>query len=315
MVGMIARRLLLMIPMLLLMTFLVFGLVILIPGDAAVTLAGGLDAPPGAIEAVREEMHLDRPFLAQYGEWLGGVVHGDFGTSLYSHAPITDEMANRIPVSLGLVILILVLGLPIALLAGIAGGLRPGSLLDKVLLLGSSAAVSMPGFWVALVLVTIFAVKLGWLPPFGYTNFTDNPFEWFKGLIMPAASTALALSAIISRQVRGGLADVMQTPYIRTAWTKGGSTRRVVVGHALKNSAGPVVTVLGLQIGALLGATVIVEQIFSIPGLGSYLLNAVNVQDVPVIQAAAVFFVVLNMTVSLLVDITYGFLNPKVRTA
>jgi peptide/nickel transport system permease protein len=204
---------------------------------------------------------------------------------------------------------------PLALLSGTAGGLRPGSLFDRILLLMSSVALSLPTFWVGLIFVTIFAVQLGWLPPFGFTHFSDNPGDWLKHMIMPAIAVGLPGSCSLARQMRAGLADTMQAPFIRTAWAKGGGTRQVVVGHALKNSAMPAVTVLGLQVGALLGGTVIIEQIFSLPGIGTYMLNAVNSQDFPVIQAVALLFVVINVFASLAVDVTYGFLNPKVRAA
>jgi peptide/nickel transport system permease protein len=309
------RRLLAIVPMLLIVSFVIFGLVTLIPGDAAVTLAGGIDAQPESVEQIRQELKLDEPFLVQYVDWLGGVVRLDFGDSLYSDEPIVDEVAERLPVTLGLAGLVFVLALAAALLFGITGGLRPGSLVDRVLLLLSSASISMPGFWVALLLVVIFAVELQWLPPFGYTEFAESPVEWFRRMILPASALALSTAAVVARQLRGGLADTMQSAFIRTAWAKGGSTRQVVVGHALKNSAIPAVTVLGLQVGVVLGGSVLIEQIFTIPGLGTYLLDAVNTQDLPAVQAVAVLFVIIQVGVSLVVDITYGFLNPKVRAA
>jgi peptide/nickel transport system permease protein len=315
MLAMIARRLLILVPMLLIVSFLVFGMTVLIPGDAAVTIAGGPDAPPGAIKEVRRELELDEPFLERYVDWLGGVVHGDFGNSLYTHRPVADEIWDRAPVTFGLTFAVLALSIPIALLVGIAGGLRPGSFFDRLLLFFSSVAVAMPGFWIAIVLVTIFAVQLHWLPPFGYVPFSEEPWEWARHIIMPAIALAVAGAAVLSRQVRGGLADTMQSSFIRTAWAKGGSTRRVVVGHALKNSAIPAVTVLGLQVGAIIGGTVLIEQIFALPGLGTYLLGAVNTQDIPVIQASALLFVVAYAIINLAVDITYGYLNPRIRTA
>jgi peptide/nickel transport system permease protein len=315
MLGLVVRRLLITIPMLVITSVLIFGLVVLIPGDAAVTLAGGPDAPAGAVEEVRQELELDKPLPAQYLDWLGGVVRFDFGDSLYTHQPITDELGDRVPVTLGLAALVFGLAIPVALLVGVAGGLRPGGVLDRVLMVASGTFLAVPAFWIALLLVTVFAVQLAWLPPFGYVQFGEDPGEWLRRMIMPATALALGISAVLARQVRGGLADVMQAPYIRTAWAKGGSARQVVVGHALKNSAMPAVTVLGLQIGAVLGSSVIIERIFTIPGLGSYLLEAVNNQDLPVVQAVALVFVLLHVGTSLAVDIAYGYLNPKVRTS
>lgn len=313
MIGLVVRRLLSLVPILLVVSFVIFGLVALIPGDAAVTLAGGIDAQPERIEEIRAELDLDDPVVVQYANWLGDAVSLDFGTSLYSQRPVTDELAERLPVTLGLVALVMVIALIGAAIIGIVGGLRPGSVVDRGLLLGSSASIAMPSFWVGLLLIVAFAVKLKWLPPFGYTPFGESPWEWFKGMILPAIALALSSAAVIGRQLRAGLADTMRAPFVRTAWAKGGSTRQVVVGHAVKNSVLPAVTVLGLQLGALLGSTVIIERIFTIPGLGTYLLNAVNSQDLPAVQGVAVLFVLIQVTVSLLVDISYGYLNPKVR--
>ena len=311
---MIARRLLVIVPVLLIVSFLTYSLTALIPGDAAQTLAGGPDAQAEDIQKVREELHLDEPFIAQYADWLGGVFQGDLGTSLYSGRPITDEIGERLPVTFSLALVALGLALPIALLVGVRGGLRPGGLFDRSSLVGTSIAIAVPSFWLALLLVSLFAVTLKWLPPFGYVKFTVDPWQWFRHLILPAISLGLVVSAVLSRQLRAGLSDTMDSAFVRTGWAKGGNTRRVVTGHALKTSAIPAVTVLGLQIGALLGGAVIIEQIFALPGLGTYLLGAVQQQDIPVVLAAALLLVVVNMLASLAVDITYGYLNPKVRT-
>ena len=315
MVGLVVRRLLLLVPTLLFVSFGIFSLIALVPGDAAVTLAGGADAQPADVEAVRQAMHLDRPFLSQYVHWLGGAVHFDFGTSLLDHSRVGTQLADRLPVTLGLVAVVALFALLIAALVGIGGGLRPGSIVDRAALFGSSVSMSMPSFWVALVLVTVFAVSLRWLPPFAFVHFSDSPFEWFRHLILPGIALALTPAAILARQLRSGLTETMQSAYIRTAWAKGGSTRQVVVGHALKNSAFAPLTVLGLQASGLLGASVIIERIFSIPGLGSYLLQAVFLKDIPVVLGVAVVYVVINVLINLVVDISYGLVNPKVRVS
>lgn len=315
MLGLIARRLLISLPLLLVMSFLVFSLVALIPGDVAATLAGGGGASPDAVQRIREELHLDDPFLVRYLDWLGGVLHLDLGHSLYTQQPVAAELAARIPVTLSLAVAVFVLVVPMALTVGVLGGLRPGGLIDRIMTVLTSLALAVPPFWAALVFVALFAIELRLLPPFGYTAFTDDPLRWLETIIMPATALALAAFAILSRQVRAGLADTMQAPFVRTAWAKGGNTRRVVVGHALKNSAIPAVTVLGLQIGSILGGTVIIEQIFGIPGLGRYMVEAVGAKDVPVIQAVTLLFVVANVLANLATDIAYGYLNPKVRAS
>lgn len=315
MLGLIGRRLLATVPLLFAMSFLVFSMVALVPGDPAVTLAGGSSASSQSVQQIRASLHLNHAFLVQYWMWLSGAVHGNFGDSLYTHQPVVNELSSRIPVTVGLAVAVFVLVIPFALLIGIAGGLRPGGVMDRALLFVTSLGVSVPAFWLALVLISVFAINLHWVPPFGYTSFSADPVGWAKSIVLPATSLAVAAVAALSRQVRVGLADTMQSSFIRTAWAKGGSTRQVVVGHALKNSAIPAVTVLGLQVGSILGATVLVEQIFSIPGIGSYMLTAINNKDVPVVQAVALLFVVSNVVANLCVDIVYGYLNPKVRAA
>jgi peptide/nickel transport system permease protein len=311
--GMIVRRMLALIPMMLVISFLVFSLVELIPGDAAQHLAGGIDAQQEDIDRIREQLNLDDPFLQRYGVWLGDLVQGDLGTSLSTNEPVTAELGERLPITLGLALATFVLAIPAAIIVGAIGGLRPGSRLDRFLLIGSSVGLALPNFFLGIFFVSVFAVQLGWLPPFGYADFTDSPIEWAKHMILPASALGVASSAALSRQVRAGLADTMQSAFIRTAWAKGGDTRQVVIGHALKNSAIPAVTIIGLQVGVILGGSVIIERIFLLPGLGGYLLLSVNLQNIPVIQAVALLFVLVHLVASLLVDIAYGYLNPRVR--
>jgi peptide/nickel transport system permease protein len=312
-IGMIVRRLLSLIPMMLVVSFLVFGMVELIPGDAAQHLAGGVDATQEDIEEMRQALNLDDPFLVRYGRWLGNLAQGDLGDSLTTNKPITDELAGRMPITIGLAIATFVLAIPAAVVIGVIGGLRPGSRLDRFLLFGTSLGLSFPSFFLGIFFVAMFAVQVGWLPPFGYADFTESPIEWAKHMVLPASSLGVASAAALSRQVRAGLADTMQSAFVRTAWAKGGNTNQVVVGHALKNSAIPAVTIMGLQVGAILGGSVIIEQIFVLPGIGQYLLNAVNLQNVTVIQGAALVFVFIHLLSSLVVDIAYGYLNPRVR--
>ncbi|MDF3312215.1 ABC transporter permease [Rhodococcus sp. T2V] len=312
---MIVKRLLTSIPLLFVMSVLVFSMIALVPGDAATTIAGGGNASPQVVQQIREELNLDEPFFVQYATWLKSAVQFDFGESLYSQRPVADELLERLPVTLSLALAVFAIVIPLALVLGIVGGLRPGGLGDRGMMFGTSVVVSMPPFWIGMVLISVFSVSLGWLPPYGYTAFADDPAGWARSIILPAVALAAAGVAMLSRQLRAGLADTMQSAYVRTAWAKGGDTRRVVVGHALKNSAIPAATVLGLMVGSILGSTVIVEQIFNIPGIGSYMIAAVSSKDVPVIQATALLFVVAHIIANLMVDISYGYLNPKVRAA
>jgi peptide/nickel transport system permease protein len=309
----IASRILTMIPIMVVVSFGVTALVLLIPGDAAITLAGGVNAQPAKIEQIRDQLHLNESVFQQYGRWLAQAIHGNFGNSLETGQPITPEFAERIQVTLQLVGLTLVFVLLIVTVFGFVGGLWPGSVADRALLTMTSFGIACPAFLVGIILIVIFSVRVHWLPPFGYVPWSSDPFEWFRHMVLPAVSLSALPGAIVARQLRGGLADTVRAPFVRTAWAKGGTTFEVFLRHVLRNSSMPAVTVLGLEIGVLLGGTVIVENIFNLPGLGTYLVQAIGFQDIPVIQAVAVFFVFVRMLVNLAVDIAYGFIDPRVR--
>lgn len=315
MIRLMIHRLLAILPVLLVVTFAVFMLVSLLPGDPAVTLAGGQNATPESIAAIREQLHLNDPIIVQYATWLSGVVRGDLGESLLNRQAISDAITQRLPVTLGLTIAATMVSVAIGVPLGIAGGLWPGRAVDGIVRFTTSAGLAVPSFWLAIMLVLVFAVQFGWLPATGYVPFSESFSGWVKSIVMPAVALGLALSAGLARQLRQAIIDVMESNYIRTAWAKGASTPRVVIGHALKNAAIPAVTVLGVQVGYLLGGAVIVEKIFALPGLGNYLVQAIGGLDLPVVQGVVIVFVVFQLSISLLVDLTYGLLNPKVRVA
>ena len=271
--SLIARRLLALIPILLLVSFATFMLVALIPGDAAVTIAGGNNATPQHIEEVRHKLHLDDPILEQYGRWLGNAAHLDFGESLFNEREsVGDELAARLPVTLSVVLAAMVVGLLIGIPVGIVSGLRPRGVADQVGRVGASLGLAIPSFWLGVELVVVFAIDRDWFPASGYVPFGDDPSEWLHHLVLPAVALGVWSAASLARQLRSELIDVLDASYVRTAWAKGGRARLVVGKHALKNAAIPAVTVIGLQIGFLLGGSLVIEQIFAIPGLGSYLL-------------------------------------------
>jgi peptide/nickel transport system permease protein len=313
--SLILRRLVALIPTMLLATFAVFGLITLVPGDAAQTLAGGDNATPERIEEVRKEFGLDKPFLVQYGNWLKGAVQGDLGKSLASGNSISSEIRQAFPVSASIVFAAIIVGLSVGIPAGMFAGMRPGSKLDRSLVGATTFGIAVPSFVMAMLLITLFAVNRKWFPAIGFTKFSDSPVEWLKSVTLPAVSVSAGVAASMARQVRAALADVLNSAYVRTAWAKGGSTKRVVGKHALKNAAIPAVTVFGLQVGGLLGGAVLIENIYAIPGLGTYVLRGVLALDLPVIQGVALMFVLVNVVISLLVDISYGYLNPKVRVS
>ena len=315
MFRLIARRVLMLIPVLVLVSFGVFMLLALVPGDPAVTLAGGTSATPQAIAHVRQQLHLNDPLLVQYWHWLSGVAHLDFGRSLYSGVPVWQEITSRLPATVSLVIAAAVVALMVGVPLGIVSALRPGGSVDGAARVTSSAGIAIPNFWLAVILVSLFSVHWKLLPPTGFTGISSSFTGWLRTITLPAIALGLAVAASVARQLRVALIEVLESSYIRTAWAKGAGPSRVVFGHALKNAASPALTVFGVQIGYLLGGAVIIEQIFSIPGLGTYMLQGITDHDLPVVQGVALVFVVFQMAMSLLVDISYGLLNPKVRVA
>jgi peptide/nickel transport system permease protein len=317
MFALIVRRLLALIPILLIVSFVVFMLTELVPGDAATAIAGGADATPERVEEVRRQLGLDRPVLERYGDWLADAVRLDFGTSLLNQTgpTIAEEIRDRLPVSFSIAIAGLFVSVLIGIPLGILSGLRPGAAADRASVSGTSLALAIPSFVLALFLINTFAIDRDWFPALGYTPFEENPWEWLRSITLPAIAIGLFSAASVARQVRAAIIDALQSNYVRTALSVGMPTRTTVVKYAFKNAAIPAVTVLGLQFSALLGGVVIIERIFSIPGLGSYMLRALSAPDVPVIQAVTLTFVIIHVVVNLAVDISYGFLNPRVRVS
>jgi peptide/nickel transport system permease protein len=311
----VLRRLVGLVPLLLVLSVAVFLLVYLIPGDPAVTLAGGEAATPERVAEVREQLGFDEPVVVQYGDWLAGAIRLDFGESLYTGRAVGDELRARLPVTASVVVGSVVFALLVGIPLGVLGGMRPASKTDSAVTAVASLGIAMPSFWLAMILIIVFGLELGWLPVRGYVGIADSPWEWFRHLVLPSIALGTLMGATLARQLRGALADVLEADYVRTARAKGLSPVRVVGKHAFKNAAMPAVTILGLQIAYLFGGTVIIEEIFAIPGIGTYLVNAIIGQDVPIIQGGIMLLAVFVVVANLLVDITYGFLNPKVRVS
>lgn len=316
MLQLIGRRLLLLIPTLLLVTFGVFSLITIVPGDPATTLAGGQNATPERIEEVREELGLNDPFLEQYVDWLGGAVRLDFGESLSNGNSVTDDIQNRLPVTLSIVGAALFIGIVLGIPAGLIAGSRPGGKMDNFLLTTTSLGLSIPNFVLALILVNFLAVQNNWFDAIGFTRLTSgDPVGWLKSLVMPGLALGIGVAARLARQLRAGVLDVLDQPYVRTAWAKGCTPTRVIAKHVFKNAALSTVTIAGLILGGMLGGTVIIEAIFATPGVGEYLVRAIVAGDLPVIQGVAVMFVLAFALINLVVDVIYGWLNPKVQVA
>jgi len=309
----ILRRIASMIPVLLLVSMISFGLLYVLPGDPAIAILGENVGSTATYQALRSELGLDRPLWQQYASWLGHVVRGDFGTSTRTRESVTTVLVRRMPISLyvgaaGLLVGILI-GFPIAILSA----LRPGSKLDLIGTVLALGGIAIPSFWQALIFVYIFAVLLHWLPPSGYTSPLIDPWLSAKMLLMPAVVLGTHSAAVIMRQARSALIEVLGQDYITTARAKGLAERRVVTLHALKNALIPVITILGLQIGSLISGAAIVETVFAIPGVGRAAVDAIFYRDYPVLQGAVLMLTLAVLIANLLTDLAYGYVDPRIR--
>jgi len=314
------RRILITVPLLLVISLAVFSLVLLLPGDPALTLAGGAHAKASAVEQIRRQLHLNEGFFTQYWMWLSHALRGDLGHSLFTPASVPSSnvasgIRGRFPVTLSIAVGGMVVAVLIGLPAGIVAGLRPRSWADRIVTAVSSLGVAVPDFWLAMLLVILLAIKAHLLPPLGYTPFSASPSSWFDHLLMPWLALGFGGAATVARQMRGSLIDTLDQDYMRTALAKGLSPSRIVGKHALKNAVSPVVTIVGIQFGYLLGGTFIIENIFSLPGIGAYMITAIGEKDLPVVQGVALLTAVTFVVINLVVDIIYAYLNPKVRLA
>ncbi len=312
MVKLIVRRLLLTIPLLFVVSLIVFGLAKLVPGDPAVTIAGD-SATIERIEEIREKLGENDPAIVQYGHLVKGVFTGDLGTSLFSEQKVTKSLTTALPVTLSLaglaLFFVVLLGIPFGLIAGS----RPGSLVDRALTVVAALGVAAPGYWIGIILIIVFGLNLKWFPTGLYVGITDNPWQWFMHLVLPAFALSLAGVVDVTRQLRGSMRDTLQQDYVRTARAKGLSEGLVIMKHAFKNAAIPVVTVIGLQVNTLIGGAIALEFVFGLSGLGALAVRAVQNRDLPIIQGVVLLSVLVVTVSNLLVDLTYGWLNPKVR--
>lgn len=310
--GYILRRLVAIIPLLVLISFAVFSLSLLIPGDPARQILGP-SASASAVAQLRHQMGLDQPFLVQYWHWLVNALHGNLGRSIQKNTSVSHEIAQRFPVTFSIAIgglaVTILLGVPLGVLAGT----RPGSGADRIVTVATSTLLAIPDFWLAILLVLVFSVNLKVLPAIGYVPVTQSPLEWASHLCLPWIAVGIGGAATLARQLRGSLADALDQDYVRTAEAKGVRGSVVVLKHALKNASIAPVTVLGIIFAYTLGGTVLIEYIFSIPGMGQYFYEALNSKDVPVIQGVTLLVALIFITVNLLVDVLYAYLNPKVR--
>jgi peptide/nickel transport system permease protein len=310
--GYILKRLLQTIPVLFLVSVISFTIMKLVPGDPAI-LIGGPSATAAELDKIRQNLGLDQPFHIQMWRYYAGLVHGDLGTSLLLGKPVLASVIERVPISLSISIYAMLLTLVFGIGCGVIAALRRNTWVDQTAMLFALVGVSLPNFWLALMMIIVFSVQLGWLPTGGYVPFTTDPVGWFKTATMPAVSLALLQIGLLARITRSTMLEVLRQDYVRTARAKGLPERIVVARHAFKNVLIPVITVIGVILSVLISGSVVIESVFSVPGIGSLLGSAVLRRDYPMIQGGLLFVATILLLLNLLVDVLYAYLDPRVR--
>ncbi len=305
-------RLIALVPMLLALSIASFALVHVIPGDPALVMLGG-EGTPQQVAELRKQLGLDRPLPVRYWEWLRQVVRGDLGESLYNRTRVVDELIWRFPTTLALVSLSLLISVLIGVPAGLLSAVFRNSWLDHAARLFTLVSLSMPSFWLGLMLIILFSLKLNLLPVVGYTSVVTNLWSGLRFLILPSSALGTYLTALLARLVRSSVLEVLGQDYIRTARAKGLRERIVLFRHALRNALIPAVTVMGINLGILLGGSAVIETMFVLPGVGQLVITALYNRDLPVIQGLILYISVLYVLINLAVDLLYTYLDPRLR--
>ena len=308
----ILRRLLASIPVVILVGVMTFSILHIAPGDPAVLMAGE-EATPADVEAMRVALGFDKPFIVQFGKWSGRLLRGDLGTSIFSQHTIVSLMKPRIEPTLSLAIIAISLSIIIGVPMGVLAAWNQGSFVDRGVMVFAVLGFSIPVFWLGFLFIWAFAVKIHLFPAVGFVSITDGVFPFFRSLTLPALANAIPFSALVARMTRSTMVEVMQEDYIRTARAKGLTEAVINVRHGLRNAAIPIVTVVGLVFAGLVGGAVVTETVFAIPGLGRLLVDGVVRRDYPIVQAMLMVVAVSYVFVNLAVDITYAFLDPRIR--
>lgn len=313
----IIRRLLLVIPIMIGVSFLTYATFSIIPGDAAVLICQ-FECNEENLTAIRAELGLDRPFLVQYGDWLWNVAQGDLGESFhYKGVTVTSELGRRLPLTLELMVLSLGFALVLGIPPGVLSAIRSGTIADFASRIISVVWLSVPNFYLAIIAIAFGFNWFGWVPPNfgtqGYVEITEDPLRNLEIMLLPSLILSLAIAAVIMRLTRSAMLEVMRNDYIRTAWSKGLRERAVVWRHALKNAMIPVLTIVGLQVGALIGGAVLIESVFALNGMGLYLLEAIVRRDLLVVQSVVLLFAFAYVVINLAVDVAYAWLDPRIH--
>lgn len=312
MLAFLIRRFLEAIPVVFLATVVIFLGMRLIPGDPALVLAGQ-DATPETLAAIRQENGLDKPLPVQYAVWLNNAIHADFGVSFFTHTPVATLLAQRAPATVELGVAAMLLTILLSIPTGVIAAVRNRGPVDWFVSSFNGLAVAVPGFWLGILAILLFSLALGWLPPGGRGDPLRDPGLELKFLLLPAVTLALPGVAAVSRLVKSSMLEVLHDDYVRTARAKGVAEKGVVLTHALRNALVPVVTLLGLQFGRLLGGAVVTESVFSWPGLGRLIRDSISNRDYAVVQATLLLLVVTFIVINLLTDVLYGILDPRIR--
>lgn len=312
MVSFIFRRIGLMIVVLFLVSVIIFSLVNILPGDPALMILGQ-DSSPEAIESLREELGLNKPLIQQYTNWMGNVLMGDLGESLNDNTGVTTLLMKKIPITMQLAVMSLLISIIIAIPAGILGAAKKGTFWDYISTTMALSGVALPPFWIGILLIFIFSITLGWLPPSGYVSFFEDPWRNILLMLMPAFALGIRSTAELTRMLRSSMVETLQSDFVRTGYAKGLMGMSVVFKHAFRNSLIPVITMSGLQLAALLGGVVIVETIFHIPGLGQLIYNAILERDFPVVQGGVLFIAFGVIIINFIVDIIYSLVDPRIK--
>jgi len=308
----LARRLVYSAVVLIGVLVVVFALVHLVPGDP-VRIALGTRYSPQAYDALRSASGLDKPIVEQFFSYIGSALTGDLGVSFRNGDPVTEILLERLPATISLAVAGIVIALLIALPAGIWSALREGRISDAIIRIASQFGVSVPDFWMGILLIALFATTLGWLPTSGYQPLLDNPGGWLRHIVLPALTVGLVAGAIMTRYVRSAVLEVASMGYVRTARSKGLPPRVVTFRHTVRNALIPVLTITGIQLATILGGVIVVEVVFAWPGLGRLVYNAVAARDYPVIQGAVLLIAALFLLINLIVDVLYAVVDPRIR--
>lgn len=308
----VLRRVLTLVPVLIAISFVSFLLLAIIPGDPAAIMLGA-DASPGALEALRERLGLNRPLLERFVWWFGHAVRGDFGDSLYQNRPVVEMVLARLPVTLMICFLATIISMVVGLTAGVVSAINRNRPTDHIVRVVSLIGLSMPEFWLGLLLILLFSIRWQVFPITGFVPLGEDFFGSLQYFVLPSLALGLTLAGFLTRLTRSSMLEVLSADYVRTAKSKGLRPRRVVLRHALGTALLPLVTVIGLNFGRLLGGAVVIETVFSLPGIGRLIVLAITQRDFPVVQAAVLYVAVIYTIINLITDLSYMVLDPRVR--